>query len=256
MNKRVRIEFMEREYFSEDRSGKYIKGYEPAVIDVDGEKKVGRIIDVNRLRQAQYLETTFFRCEIPYSETRISLEELIGKNEEGRKWLELLVKMHSDCYGMTINTEFHINPLQMIPIVYTVYKENLEQPSQNCKPSDGLIVKLPQGAAYARIIPPMYFADGTPIKNLYYTRNAIFPDKNVFSASMRDFCNLEDLRQAEGVLIGELNYYDVEAHFLHGGDTFHVLDFPIISFLKVSYPVSFRDRDHNPLSIRIWLTVD
>ena len=260
MSQKLKIDFVEAEYFAEDRTGRYIKGYEPAIIEVDGKKKLGRVIDIERLRDAEYLETILCSSEIPYSKTKIHLEELIGKDEGGKKWLESLQRMHVDSYGMPIDTEFFLNPLEMIPIVYTMYKENKEdseESSRNSKSSNGLLVNLPQRAVYAQISPPMEFSNGKSIGNLYYRRNALLPDKKVFSTSQRDFCNKEDLRQVEGVLIGEIHYYDMEAvYWQRGGTNFGVLDFPITSFLEVCYPVSLRDRIHNPLSIRVWFSIE
>ncbi len=244
MGQRIKIELLDREYFAE--SGKHAGDRETAI---GGEKKTGR---TRRLEQAQYLETAFFRRAVPFSRTGFSLEELVGENEDGRKWVDSFVKMHERYYGLAVDTQVTITPLEMIPVIYGVHKTDPEKPPRHSKPKSGLIAVLPRESVYARIMPPMYFSNGTRIKN-FYSRKALFKDRSVSEAFMKDFGNPDDLRPVEGVILGTLNSDEVKNAFWRSGDVFKAADFPFVSFLEVLYHARIGDLRYNTLIIRAWL---
>jgi len=250
--RRLRLSFLEREYFAESRDGTHVKGFEPAIIKVDGEEKVGRVIDVERLRQAECIDTILFQTEIELKDCNLPLDELLSGNEEARKWLEKHKQMYKDDYGMEVPMVLSVACLEMPPLKYTIYPPDYFKRERGYMPPRGLIGKLPEKTVYARVRPPMKFADGKWIPNVYYHRQALLPNREVWSASIVDF-NSDPFLEATGTLLGSLAFGEVKQSLEYRSGEFKPEQFSIRNFLEVCYPISLRDRKHNPLTIRVEL---
>lgn len=251
--KKLRLNFLEREFFAEDRTGTTVKGYEPAVMNIDGEIKTGRIIDLKRLEEAESIRTLMFQTEIGLEEGEVDLEQLLKEYEGGKKWLESLQKYFSEFFGKPVPMTFSMRPLRLpgylkYSLMPKDYFERTRDKWGNLKHYEnpkGVIKKLPETLVYWRIEPPMKFEDGTWLRGVNYSRNVQGP-KGIFESYANKDPNDKEHFYAEGVLLGSLGKEDLEDA---RGDFEN--DFPLEHFLDMVYcaPIRHADR-YNPMTIR------
>lgn len=251
--KRLRLSFLERDYFAGSRDGTHVKGFEPAIIRVGGELKVGRVVDLERLGQAEFTDTILFQAEIELKDCNLPLDELMLGNEEAREWLEKHKQMFRDAYREEVPMVFSVACLEMPLLKYEIFPPNYFKRERSYMPPRGLIEKLLKRAVYAEVLPPMKFADGKWIPNVYYKREAHLPNGEVWSASMQDTNDDNPFRQARGTLLGSLAFGEVKQSYESRAGRFEPEYFPIKNFLEVCYPIGLRDREHNPLTIKVEL---
>lgn len=251
--KKLKLSFLTREFFAGDRTGTTIQGYEPAVMIVNGELKVGRIIDVERLEKAESIDTLVFQTEINLEEGTVDLEQLLGNDKNGKEWLENLQRFFSECYKKPLMTTFSVNFLEPLPMMqYSVMpKDYIERINKFMyEPPEAVIKKLPDTLVYCRVEPPMKFKDGAWIRGGIHYHRSVQGPKGVFDHYSN--YNPEDdnkCRYAEGILLGSLSVWDLED--VRGdfeGDT------PLNHYLNMVYltPISCLDK-YNPSTIKVEL---
>ncbi len=250
--KKLRLSFLEREFFAEDRTGTTIKGYEPALMEVDGKLKAGRVIDLKRLEEAEFIDTLVFQAEFELKECKLDLEEILKKDKSGKEWLGNLQRYFSEFFKKTVPMTFSMRPLRLpghleyslMPKDYFERKKGtLIGHGYRCP--EAVIRKLPETVVYFKVIPPMKFEDGNWLRGVNYSRCVRGP-KRVFDSYTDKDPNDESHYYAEGVLLGSLDVKDLEN--VKGdfeGDT------PLNHFLDMVYEAPIRHIDkYNPMTIR------
>lgn len=208
--KNIKISFLEREFFAEDRTGTTLKGYEPAIIKIEQETKFGRVIDTKRLGEAQYIDTKLFQTLLPLSDSEIDLTSVLEKDENGSKWLESHKKYFAETYKKNVPMILFIKYLELPKnLIYIIYPTDIERITLNYECPKGVVDSLPNTAVYYKITPPMKFEDGKWIPNIYYKRNIIGSNKNFISYSMID-PKKDKYLNVEGILLGTLKQKDLK----------------------------------------------
>lgn len=249
INPQLRVSFLERTFFVGDKSGRFVKGYEPAIIELEGKQVLGRVIDPKRLSEAEFIDTVLFTFNVPYTETDFDIREALSQDENGQKWLEQFERYHKEQYKREVSSVMAVKPLDFPQeLFWSMLPEDYFDRPPNYRGPKASLMRLPSSMIYGRILPPLHFANGTPLRNVYYKRQARTPDGKEWSFSNR--IPPEELLNSEGVLLGEL----YETQLTHHTGTFEG-GFPIRHFLDVSYPVSLQDTKNNPLTIRTELII-
>lgn len=255
MNK-LKLSFLMREFFAGDRTKTTIRGYEPAVMSVGGELKVGRIIDLDELAKADYVDFLLFQTEVDLEKSEIDLEERLKQDKGGKAWLESHQKYFSEYFGEAIPLVFRIKrvlpPGVMEYIVFPKdYFERTKEGPIGCgyKCPEAILRRIPDSLHYWRIEPPMKFKDGKWIKGANYERVVSGP-KGVFdSYSLRD-PNDDQHHYTEGILFGSLDFGDLEDV---RGD--FEGDIPLTHSFKMVYlaPMN-RLQEFSPMTIKVELS--
>jgi len=251
----IKLSFLEREFDKGDRNGTTVRGYELAMINTDGETRVGRVVDTKRMRDAFFIDTCLFQIILPLIDSEVDLSLLLKDNENGLKWLEAHKKYHFDTYKKEVPMIFSVKSAKMsLRTEYVLFLENYcKKVSEDryYKTPRGIIKALPNNAFYFDITPPMKFQDGKFIPNLYYNRK-VRDRKGIFdeySLHNLDGDEREKFLNLRGSILGKLNNRDIENKEGNFEDCF-----PIEHFLDVCYPVSLRQAaQYNPLTIKIEL---
>ena len=255
--KKLRLSFLEKEFFAEDRTGTTIRGYEPAVMKVDGELKAGRVIDVAELEKAESIDTLVFQTEVDLKERSFDLGELLKEDESGREWLENLQRYFSEFFKKTVPMTFSMRPLELpqdmryslMPKDYFGRTRDKWGSPIYYKCPEGVIRRLPETLVYWKIRPPMKFKDGTWLRGVNYSRNVKGP-KGTFESYTNQDPNDKAHFHAEGILLGKLGIEDLEDT---KGDFEY--DIPLEHFLDMVYctPIS-QVHKYNPSTIRVELS--
>lgn len=251
LNPQIRISFLEREFIVGDRSGKYIAGYEPAIVVKDGKLIEGRIIDPKLLGKSNFIDSIVYSLTIPYSKRKIDLKETL-ENTAGKKWLDQFESYHLQTYGHAPSRTMSITPLIFpLRLRWEALPENyidLVDCGKRYDPPKAILETLPQVMLYGKICPPLKLVNGSWMRNAYYKRKAVTPDGKTWEISTE--ISDDEFRNSEGVLLGMLNGSDLS---LPSG-TFDG-EFPMIHYLDVCYPVRISDTQNNPLTIRTELLI-
>lgn len=256
MVKKIKVSFLEREFFAGDRTMTTVRGYEPAVAEIDGKLKRGRVIDVEELRKSEFIDTLLFQTELDFQECEIDLTDMLESDEDGKNWLEQHRKYFSGCFKETIPMTFSISHLELPQKVkYSVLPEDYfkrVEGGRNYWCPWKFIENLPETVCYQKIIPPVKFQDGKWAIGISYSRCVSGPKKVFDSYSIED---PEDKKHfsVPGVLLGTLNKSDLNGLVGSSMEDFEG-DLPLTHFLRVAYlvPISLANK-YNPLNIRVEL---
>jgi len=247
----IKISFLERDFFAGDRTGTTVRGYEPALIEVGGKVKLGRVIDPDRMGQSEDIDTELFNTTLPLTgDLTINLVELLGNNEQGKEWLDKL-KKHSLYYsGEEIPTTLSINCPQIPPrITYALYPEDFFKKGPYYTCPRGFLTKLPETTAYLVVTPPMVIKDGKRQIKINFHRKVISQDHAFNGCEIRDSADKNPYKVLQGDIFGTLNERDLTDKV---GDWKSC--FPLRHYLDIGYSVGLREvRQLNPLTIRIRL---
>jgi len=243
--KKLKISFLETETLSLNRSKDGIKGYEPAIIKTEKGTFKGKVIDVNRLKQAKQTHHELYSTVLDLKPLEFDLSLLLEADEKGKIWLDKFNKYFYDNFKEHIPTDISIKELAF-PVggEYTLYPNDIELIGKiNYRCPKGKIKLLSDKMVYYNILPPMKFKNEKWIPNIYYNRKV--DDIEGFFRSYSLHEPAERYLNARGVLLGTLKLDDIENKV---GD--FRKSFPMPHFLEIAYPVSLRDNKNNPLSIR------
>ncbi len=248
---KLKLGFLKREFFAGDRTGTTIKGYELAIINTGGKLKVGKVIDVEKLKEAEFVDTLCFQTEIGLEEKTVDLEQILREDKEGKKWLDGVQRYFSEYFEESVPMTFSMKPLQFPKdMEYKAMPKDYLEKEYWYKCPGAVIRELPKTLVYWDVMPLMKFSDGTWIRGVYYCRNVKGP-KNIFDSYLnRDPSDENPMRSAKGVLLGSLcaeNLEEITGDF-EG-------DFPLEHFLDCTYaiPLSLVNK-YNPSTIRVELT--
>ncbi len=252
---KLKLSFLEREFFAESKDGKHVKGYEPAIIETPEETKVGRVINLKRIKQAQFLDSVLFETELDFVLQDLELSDLLI-DEDARKWLEAFRQLHKNYYLQEVSMRFAIKPEPMPFLRYKVYPSEI---IKGKKPFEGVVSTLPDSCIFGVIEPPLKLEDGSWISNVYYKRQSFLSNGELSSFSNaknpknKSGKRIGFLPQTRATLLGQLENRDID--FIQRGycSPFPEDVFPIKNFLEISYPISLRDNQHNPLTIKVEL---
>ena len=164
MERKIKISFLEREFFAEDRTRTTVGGYESAIIKIDGKIKLCKVIDLERLKRAESLYFQMFQTTLPLVESETDLKQILEEDENGAKWLASFEKYFLAYYGEVIPMSLSIKASQLprktlydlIPKDYFKRTEG----GKHYRCPEGFIESLPENAAYWEIRPPMKYKDG------------------------------------------------------------------------------------------------
>jgi len=249
MDNRLKVSLLETEHFAGDRTGNYVKGYEPALVNLDGRVVQTRFIDPERLSKAESLTTALFTIELPYGEQRIDFRDF--QDEGAREWMRKFDRLHGEDFGEVVPPLMHINPLDFPEELQLRYLPNdyFNRPQRYPGP-EGSLLRLPSTMEYCRMVPSMRFSDGRAMPHINYSKRALSRGSE-WSFSSHNPSEPEHFN-SDGVLLGNLHGTQVE---FQRGD-WSEIEFPIKHYLDVIYMVRISDRKHNPLIIRTELVLE
>jgi hypothetical protein len=244
---RLKLSLLEREFFAESRDKKSVKGHEPAIIETPEQIMVGRVINPERLRQAEFIDTLLFETLLPIVSARYELADLIGNSHAGQNWLRQFREHFLRYHGEQISETLEVTPMQMPPLKYGWISEDYFETNIS---GQGILRAQPAQMAYVKIIPPLKYKTGEWISRVMYERLTIFSDGQAGSFNTHDPSEPQH-HNSEGVLLGYLREQDLLNKFGDFGQ------FPAKHFLTVSYPAGISDlKEVKPLEIRFGLAED
>lgn len=245
---KIKISFLETEILSLNRSGDGIKGYEPAIIETEKGIFKGRVIDTDRLKKAKQVHHEFYSTNIDLKDVSFDLSLLLETTEKGQSWFDNFKRYFYDYFKEEIPMNLSIKKLDFpFGANYTLYPDDVDligKLSYECP--KGKIISLSDGIVYHNLLPPMKFNNGKFIPNIYYNRKVDDIEGFFNSYSIQD--PTRKYYSVEGCLLGNLKLNNLE---INKGDFRN--SFPMPHFLEVVYPITIRDNNHNPLSIRFEL---
>ncbi|MEK6907114.1 MAG: hypothetical protein AABW45_01160 [Nanoarchaeota archaeon] len=253
MNPKITMKFLEREFLPYSKN-EPIRGYRRAIIETKTgsgltelvEHKIGRVIEPDELAKAEFLDILLYQTELELITQKIDLNELIGSNQNDRKWLNSLKNYFKFLFkDEKIPLNFSIEMIEFSLLRYIKY------PNDYFKRDwrdffEGIIEKLPSNAYYPLILPPLKLSNGKRIPNLGYNRKVIRPDGIIEDYTIKTL----DEKSKLGVILGKLNEKDIKDQrgIFEGG-------FPLDHFSEITYPTYFRFADRlNPLTIQVYLS--
>ncbi len=257
MKHTIKISFLEREYFAGDNTKTTMAGYELARIKMQGApEQIGRVINVDKLKKAEFIDTIFFSRELPLKNSEIDLAKILENDENGSKWLASFRGYFSKLYEQEAPTLLSIktfglkeSSIEPPPVKYTWYPNYMEKIKNDRSyfPPEGILNLSEVDAVYCDILPPMKLANGERAPNLYYNIKAMAVNGTIGSYSMRYLH--EPRLPTQGILLGKLRENDVkdpQGNFENG--------FPLVHYLEICYPTPLRQAaEINPLTINVEL---
>lgn len=250
MNQKLSLKFLEREFLLDPSTG--LTRDTRVVVVRDGERyRTGRVIDPQKIRNLQYLDTLLLETELDLSDQNIDLSRVLQRDQNGIRWLKLFRNYFVNVPKDLVNTNLMIERLPFNSLFYIKfpydYFERIEKHLGYVAPR-GRIESLPNGLHYIRIVPPpVRFKEGICFSYTDIRRMVARPDGIIEEYSIRD--NEETLAPAKGIFLGRLNRYDIK----HSSGEFEG-GFPLDHFVEVSYPVAISEvGQHNPLLILVKL---
>jgi hypothetical protein len=246
-NPKILVRFLERQFFLDPMTGT-VSGYEPAVITTEEGKRIGHVIDVEKLSKAQYLDFLSFETQLDLVEQKTDLSEILEKDENGAKWLESFKRYFKETFDANIPMILLVKSLPFTPLEYEKFPNDYSKRGRDYRVPRGILDSLSNAVKYVRILPPMKFENDKYIPNIYYNRKVIRSDGIIEDYFINEVGDRSGI-SAKGVLLGYLKESDIkktEGDF-EGG-------FPFGHFLSLTYSVSLRQaHKYNPLTISIHL---
>ncbi len=247
MERKITVSFLEREFLDADRSGKTVRGFEPAYRIKDGKTEFGRVIDVKRLQELGFVDYCLFQTTLDFKDSVVDLNDILKNDENGMTWLNAHKKYFLETFNDEVPMNLSITNEPMPILEYSALPEDYLKRTENGRQyyyPRGLLSKLPETSAYTVIHPPMKFKNGKWIPNVYYNRTAFMSDGSKWSYSAKKAGD-KDSFNARGVILGELMGKDIEQK---SGE--FKGSFPIKHTLEVVYPILLRQAGkYKPLSI-------
>jgi len=245
---KLKLKFTEREFFSDKNTGT-IPGYENAAMLVNGEVQLGKVVKLDKLEKAEFIDTVMFETELDYKVQTVDLAQILNKDEAGKKWLNGLRTYYKECYDEDISTDFTVEMLDFTPLSFVKFPNDYFKRDRNYRVPEGYIEKLPKNCIYSKIVPPMKYKTGEWIPNIVYDRKAIRKDGVVEGISYSEKGD-KSMLLARGVLIGTVEENDISEKRgeFEGG-------FPLESYLSLVHRVSLRNaHKYNPRQINVYRT--
>jgi len=246
-NPKILVRFLERQFFLDNLTGT-VSGYEPAIIATEKGKRIGHVIDVEKLSKAQYLNFRCFEAQLDLVEQETDLSEILKKDENGAKWLDSFKIYFKETFNANVPMNLLVEAMPFKPLVYEKFPNDYFKRGRDYRVPHGIVDSLPDTAKYVGILPPVKLENGQSIPNIYYKRKVIRYD-GIIEDYFIDEVGDTSWRSAKGVLLGYLKESDIkktEGDF-EGG-------FPFEHFLSLTYPVSLSQaHKYNPLTIRVYL---
>ncbi len=251
MNERLRLSFWEREFFPGNRSGEHIAGYEPALVYDGKEVCEGHVVDLKRMRNADWEDREVYASEFPMKDISLDLEEVLSATYEGKRWLEAHQAFFRDVFQKYMPLPFSLKLVEMPSVHYVLFNDlnasdHLSSVYFRRIPC-GTLATLPRTCFYGLVTIPQRFSDGKFAPSIYYNRNTL-NGRGISQGYSLQLFPKEKFNYAPGILLGTLEENDVvlEQGNLHD-------ETPLNHLLEVTYPVSMRDTSHCPLTICVEL---
>jgi hypothetical protein len=251
-HRRIRLSFLEREFFAESADGLSVRGHESIKVGFPDGDKHCRGIYPERLKQAQSIDTKLFTADFPMTFST-DLVPILENDKNGIKWLESFRRYCEATHGEQVPLTFSVSPVQSPEkLNYSLLPEDYFERTRgdkNYAPPKGILTKVPAGATYLKVCPPFKFADGKWIqRGIKYDREAWGSNGSEWSYSLKDPRDKSHFH-AEGILLGNLEENDLENQ---QGDFEN--NFPFSHRVRAVYMVGIsRIGDLNPLSINVEL---
>jgi len=246
-NPKILVRFLERQFFLDNLTGT-VSGYEPAVIATGEGKRIGHVIDVEKLSKAQYLNFRSFETQLDLVEQKTDLSEILKKDENGAKWLDSFERYFKETFNVNVPMTLLVESVPFKPLVYEKFPNDYFKRGWDYRVPRGIVDSLPDTAKYLGILPPVKLENGKGISNIYYNRKVIRSDGIIEDYFINEVGDRSG-RSVKGVLLGYLKESDIKetkGNF-EGG-------FPFEHFLSLTYSVSLRQaHKYNPLTISVYL---
>ena len=246
MNPMLSLKFFEREFLLDPSTG-LTKDTRLVVVRNKEDIKIGRVIDPQKVKNLQYLDTLLFETELELTEGQVDLAGILARDRNGVRWLELFRRHHEGMKPEYVNTNLRIENIPFKSFFYTKcpndYFERVQQYGfGGYRAPRGRIEKIPDGTFHVRILaPPSIFRDGEWSSYSDIRRRVVRPDGIEEEYLMNgDEGHLVPVR---GVLLGKLGIEDIKdpTGEFEGG-------FPLNHFAKIVYSVALSEAgEHNSL---------